>query len=253
MRIIFLIISALLVFKFLEVKIIRVDLPFFDPLLKIEIISLLFTAFAIVGIVNAINIIDGFNGLASMVSIMIFMAIAFVAYKLGDYEITSICVIASFSLLGFFLLNYPFGLVFLGDGGAYFTGFLIGICSILLVKKHPQVSAWFVFMVNLYPIYETLFSIYRKCILRKRSAMSPDGLHLHMIIYKIFIKRFLNLYAPDVRNPLTSVFLWIINAFAIVPALLFWDNTKILIVCCIFFCIFYTYLYWKILKLRLRE
>ncbi|WP_353687076.1 hypothetical protein [Thermodesulfovibrio sp. 3462-1] len=94
--------SALLVFKFLEVKIIRVDLPFFDPLLKIEIISLLFTAFAIVGIVNAINIIDGFNGLASMVSIMIFMAIAFVAYKLGDYEITSICVIASFSLLGFF-------------------------------------------------------------------------------------------------------------------------------------------------------
>ncbi|WP_353684458.1 glycosyltransferase [Thermodesulfovibrio sp. 3907-1M] len=249
-RMIFLILSALLVFKFLEVKIIRVDIAFFDSLLKIEVISLLFTAFALVGIANAINIIDGFNGLASMVSMMIFMAIAFVAYKLGDYEITSICVVASFSLLGFFLLNYPFGLIFLGDGGAYFTGFLIGVASVLLVKKHPQVSAWFAFTVNLYPVYETLFSIYRKRILRKRSAMSPDGLHFHMLIYKIFIKRLFNIYSPEIRNPLTSVFLWVINALAIVPALLFWNNIKILIVCCIFFCILYTYLYWKILKLK---
>lgn len=249
-RMMFLIISALLVFKFLDVKIIRVDLPFFDEFLKLEIPSLLFTAFALVGIANAINIIDGFNGLASMVSMMIFMAIAFVAYKLGDYEITSICVISSFAILGFFLLNYPFGLIFLGDGGAYFTGFLIGMCSILLVKKHPQVSAWFAFMVNIYPVYETFFSIYRKRILRKRSAMSPDGLHFHMLIYKIFIKRFLNIYSPEIRNPLTSVFLWVLNAFAIVPALLFWGDTKILIVCCIFFCILYTYLYWKVLSLK---
>ncbi len=249
-RMIFLVLSAVLVFKFLEVKIIRVDLPFFDELLKIEIISLLFTVFALSGIANAINIIDGFNGLASMVSMMIFMAIAFVAYKLGDYEITTICVVSSFALLGFFLLNYPFGLIFLGDGGAYFIGFLIGVCSVLIVKKHPQVSAWFAFMVNIYPVYETFFSIYRRRILRRRPAMSPDGLHFHTLIYKIFIKRFLGIYTPEIRNPLTSVFLWVLNAFAIVPALLFWNNTKALIICCILFCILYTYLYWKVLSLK---
>ncbi len=249
-RMIFIFFSAALVFKFLDTKILRVDLPFLDELLKIEIISFLFTVFALTGIANAINIIDGFNGLASMVSMMIFMAIAFVAYKLGDYEITTICVISSFAILGFFFLNYPFGLIFLGDGGAYFIGFLIGVCSVLLVKKHPEVSAWFALMVNLYPVYETFFSIYRRKILRKRPAMSPDGLHFHTLIYRIFIKRLLEIQSPEIRNPLTSVFLWVLNAFAILPALLFWDRTHILIICCMAFCIFYTYLYWKIFDIK---
>lgn len=243
--------SGTLVFFVIEVRVIRLDLPLIDPLFQIKIFSLFFTLFALVGISNAINIIDGFNGLASMVSMMILMAIAYVAYKLGDYEITSLCVISAFALLGFFLLNYPFGLIFLGDGGAYLSGFLIGIVSILLVKKHPQVSAWFALMVNIYPVYETFFSIYRKCILRKKSAMQPDGLHFHMLIYKIFIKKFFNVYTPEVRNPLTSVFLWVMNAFAVVPALLFWENTQILILCSLFFVIMYSYIYWKILKFKL--
>lgn len=249
-RMILILFSAALAFKFLETKIMRVDLPFFDELLRTEIISFLFTVFALTGIANAINIIDGFNGLASMVSMMIFMAIAFVAYKLGDYEITTICVISSFAILGFFFLNYPFGLIFLGDGGAYFIGFLIGVCSVLLVKKHPEVSAWFAFMVNLYPVYETFFSIYRKLVLRGRSALSPDGLHFHMLIYRIFIKRLMEIQSPIIRNPLTSVFLWVLNALAILPALLFWDRTHILIISCLAFCVLYTYLYWKILNMK---
>ncbi|MDF2953014.1 MAG: UDP-N-acetylmuramyl pentapeptide phosphotransferase/UDP-N-acetylglucosamine-1-phosphate transferase [Thermodesulfobacterium sp.] len=249
-RLIILAFSSVLAFFFLNAKITRVDLPLADTLLKFAFVSLAFTVFALVGISNAINIIDGFNGLASMVSMMIFMAISYVAYKLGDYEIATLCTVSTFALLGFFLLNYPFGLIFLGDGGAYFTGFLIGISVVLLVYKHSEVSPWFALTVNIYPVYETLFSIYRKKILRKLSPMQPDGLHFHMLIYKILIKRFLNLYAPEVRNPLTSVFLWIINALAIVPALLFWNNTNFLILCCIFFSVFYTYLYWKIIKMR---
>ncbi|MCX8041860.1 MAG: glycosyltransferase [Thermodesulfobacteriaceae bacterium] len=243
--------SGILAFFILEVRVIRLDLPLVDPLFQIKIFSLFFTLFALVGISNAINIIDGFNGLASMVSMMILMAIAYVAYKLGDYEITSLCVISAFALLGFFLLNYPFGLIFLGDGGAYLSGFLIGIASILLVKKHPQVSAWFALMVNIYPVYETLFSIYRRKFLRKRPAMSPDALHLHSLIYQIFIKRFFNIHSSYLRNPLTSVFMWVLNAIGMVPALLFWNSTLILVLCCIFFAILYNYLYWKILKLKL--
>jgi len=121
---------------------------------------------------------------------------------------------------------------------------------VLLVYKHSEVSPWFALTVNIYPVYETIFSIYRRKILKKLSPMQPDALHFHQLIYKILIKRFFNLYAPEVRNPLTSVFLWIINALAIVSALLFWNNTKILILCCIFFSVLYTYFYWKIIKIR---
>ncbi len=249
-RIALLALSALLVFKFLDIKIVRIDVPFIDNLLKIKLLSLLFTVFALVGIANAINIIDGFNGLASMTSMMIFMAIAYVAYKVGDYEITYICVISTFALLGFFLLNYPFGLIFLGDGGAYFTGFLIGICSILIVKKHPEVSAWFALLVNIYPVYETIFSIYRRKILRKCSAMEPDSLHLHSLIYKIFVKKIIKIDDTLRRNPITSTFIWVLNAMGVIPALIFWDNTTILILFTILFIIIYTYFYTKILSLR---
>ncbi len=251
-RLIFMTFSACLIYFLLHIRIVRLDIPFLDGLLNYPFFSFIFTIFALVGISNAINIIDGFNGLASMVSMMIFMAIAYVAYKLSDYEVASICIISTFGLLGFFLLNYPFGLIFLGDGGAYFTGFLIGVCSIMLVQKHPEVSPWFAFLVNIYPVYETVFSVYRKKILRKKSAMKPDGIHLHMIFYKIFIKRVLRLREAYQRNPLTSVFLWVLNAFGIVPALLFWEDTRLLILSSLIFVIFYTYLYWKILDLRIR-
>jgi len=249
-RILLITFSAILAYLVINISITRLDIPFIDKFIQISALSFLFTVFALVGISNAINIIDGFNGLASMVAMMIFMAIAYVAYKLGDYEITSICVVSTFALLGFFLLNYPFGLIFLGDGGAYFTGFLIGICSILLVKKHSEVSAWFALLVNIYPVYETIFSIYRRKILAKRSAMEPDGIHLHTIFYKILIKKLLGVDKPEYRNPTTSVFLWVLNAFGVVPALIFWDNTKILILCSFIFVVLYTYLYWKILNLK---
>ncbi len=249
-RMLFLCVSAILVYFFLNVKIVRVDLPFADKLLQLTAVSLLFTVFALAGISNAINIIDGFNGLASMVSMMILMSIAYVAYKLGDYEITTLCVVSTFALLGFFLLNYPYGLIFLGDGGAYFSGFIIGVASILIVYKHHQVSPWFALTVNIYPVYETFFSMYRRKILRKKPAMSPDALHMHTLFYKIFIKKVFNVDNPEFRNPLTSVFLWIINSFGVVPAIIFWNNTKALMLSSLAFTLFYTFLYWNILSLR---
>ena len=186
-----------------------------------------------------------------MVAMMNLTAIAYVGYKLGDCELILLCVILISSLLGFFLLNYPFGLIFLGDGGAYFTGFIIGIASIMIVKKHSEVSPWFAFLVNIYPVYETIFSIYRRKILRKKPAMHPDGIHLHTLFYRILIKKFLKLYNPVYRNPVTSVFLWIFNALGLIPAVLFWDNTMILIIFSILFAILYTYFYWKIIKLKI--
>jgi len=66
------------------------------------------------------------------------------------------------TIAGFFILNYPHRLIFLGDGGAYFTGFFIALMSILPVKRHQEVSVLFAVLVNVYPIYETSFSIYRK-------------------------------------------------------------------------------------------
>lgn len=130
-----------------EIFVNRLDLPI-DILFQFKIISILFTIFTLVGITNAINIIDGFNGLASMVSIIIFAGIAYVAYKVGDYTVVAIALIMIGSLIGFFVLNYPNGFIFMGDGGAYFTGFVMGLSLVLLVNRHQEVSPWFALTLN---------------------------------------------------------------------------------------------------------
>ncbi|GAB6182839.1 glycosyltransferase family 4 protein [Thermodesulfovibrio hydrogeniphilus] len=251
LRLVFLSLSGILAFFLLGAQIVRVDIPLFDTLLSFGLVSFIFTVFAIVGFTNAINIIDGFNGLASGVSLLILLAIGYVAFKLGDYTIFGISLILIGALMGFFILNYPYGLIFLGDSGAYLIGFIVAAISIILVKNHPEVSAWFPLLLGIYPIYETLFSFYRKKILRGMSPLVPDGAHFHMLVYKIAVKKIFKVKDKTHRNPLTSLVIWFLNLFVIIPAVLFWRNTFVLIVFVILFIVIYNIIYFRLIKSKL--
>ncbi len=251
-RLFLVLISASLAFFLLSAQIWRLDLPYADNLLSISAVSFIFTLFAVTGVTNSINIIDGFNGLASMVSIIILSALSFVSYKMGDYFLTTFCLSMIGALVGFFILNYPAGFIFLGDGGAYLTGFFIAELSVLLVARHPEVSPWFPFLACFYPIFETLFSIYRKKILRGISPGLPDGLHLHMLIYKIITKWLLGPLADKtLRNALTSPFLWALAMTSVIPALLFWDKTLWLLFSSLLFALLYLFFYWKLIYIKM--
>ncbi|MCS7308535.1 MAG: glycosyltransferase, partial [Aquificaceae bacterium] len=183
-----------------------------------------------------------------MVSMLMFLAFGFVAFKVGDYFLLTLCLLMVSVLAGFFLLNYPNGLIFLGDGGAYLTGFMLALVAILLVKNHPQVSAWLPVVVCIYPIFEVLFSMYRKAILRKISPFVPDGLHLHMLFYKRLTKLLLGAGADKLRrNASTSPFLWFLSSLGVVPGVLWWDNTPMLMLSAFLFALVYLFLYWKVL------
>lgn len=149
-RLLLMTMSAVLVYFLLDIKINRAGISFLEPIISIGVISFLFTVFAIVGVTNAINIIDGFNGLASGVSIMILIATAYVANQAGDVLIRDLSIITIFAILGFFVLNWPFGKIFLGDGGAYFLGFWIVILVISLIERNQEISPWFAMTVFIY-------------------------------------------------------------------------------------------------------
>ena len=147
--------------------------------------GLFFTTFALVGVSNAINIIDGFNGLASGVCLLILSGILYVAYDVKDVEIFYCALVLFFGILGFFVCNFPLGKIFLGDGGAYFLGFILGMLLVLLTQRHTKsVSAFFGLSIMIYPVWEVVFSIWRKRFKRKMSATEPDKVHLHMLIFK---------------------------------------------------------------------
>jgi UDP-N-acetylmuramyl pentapeptide phosphotransferase/UDP-N-acetylglucosamine-1-phosphate transferase len=213
---------------------------------------LILTAVGVAGVANSINIIDGFNGLASMVSVMILIALAYVAYVLGDTLLWMLGLATVGGILGFFVWNYPRGLIFLGDGGAYLIGFLIGEISVLLVGRHPEVSAWFPLLLVIYPVFETLFSVYRRKYLKGTSPGMPDALHLHTLIFR----RVVRWAAGDCprrlakRNAATSPYLWLLCSVSVIPALLFWRNTLALMLFILGFSVCYIWVYRRIVRFR---
>ncbi|WZB69635.1 glycosyltransferase [Achromobacter xylosoxidans] len=232
----------------------RLDIIGIDWLLQFSIISLLCTMIVMAGAANAINIIDGYNGLAGVVAIMIFAGFAYASYYLGDRLLLITAVGMMGAIGGFLIWNYPRGQIFLGDGGAYFIGFMIGVISVLMLVRHPGVSAWFPLLLCIYPVFETIFSMYRKKLLRGHSPGIPDGVHLHMLIYKRLVRWAVG--SSDAkrkvqRNAMTSPYLWLLSSFAVLPAVLFWQNKYLLMLFVALFSVLYVTLYRKLVLFKI--
>jgi UDP-N-acetylmuramyl pentapeptide phosphotransferase/UDP-N-acetylglucosamine-1-phosphate transferase len=161
----------------------RVDLPYVDDWLGFLPFALPLTWFMVAGACNAFNVIDGNHGLAGGTGLVLFVGIAIVAWYAGDIAVFSSALAMAGALAGFLIWNYPRGKIFLGDAGAYVTGFFYAQFSIQLIARNPGVSAWFAIALGAYPIVEMLFSIYRRKIVRHAAAMQPDLLHLHSLLY----------------------------------------------------------------------
>lgn len=245
-RLLLAMISGVLAFYFLDAKVVRLNIWGVDWLLQFGIISLIATMIVVAGAANAVNIIDGYNGLAAVVSGAIFAGFAYVSFYLGDRLLVATSVTMIGAIAGFFVWNYPRGLIFLGDGGAYFIGFMMGETAILLLYRHPNVSAWFPLLLCIYPVFETLFSIYRKKFVQGRSPGMPDGVHLHMLVYKRVVRWGIGSTEPRhqvQRNALTSPYLWMLSSLATVPAVLFWQHQYVLMAFLVLFSMTYVFLY----------
>jgi UDP-N-acetylmuramyl pentapeptide phosphotransferase/UDP-N-acetylglucosamine-1-phosphate transferase len=191
-------------------------ISFLDAALAWLPLSVLFTAFAVSGVANAVNIIDGFNGLASGTVIIGLVALGLIAFECGDVELSQLCFTVCIVTLGFFVVNFPLGKLFLGDGGAYLLGFLLAWLSVMLVHRNPQVSAWAPLLTCAYPIFETVFTIARRLWCRRHPGR-PDSCHLHSLVKIAIAGRYFRKFSAPMRNALVSPFSWVL---ALVPAVL---------------------------------
>jgi len=250
LRLIFTAITAALFIHLIPAQISRLDIPFIDLILDNKFLGAGITIFAITGLANAYNIIDGFNGLASMVAMIALMAIAYVGFIVSDSLLVHLSLIMAAAILGFFVWNYPRGLIFLGDGGAYLIGTWIAFLSVLLIDRNEQISPWFVFLINIYPINETLFTIYRRKIHQGRNPGQPDGIHFHTLIYRRVLKVQETNQAWISTNSKTSPYLWVMTLGSVAPAMLWWNSTLILLAASAMFILIYIWLYWRIVKFK---
>jgi UDP-GlcNAc:undecaprenyl-phosphate/decaprenyl-phosphate GlcNAc-1-phosphate transferase len=208
--------------------------------------------FAVAGLPHAFNLIDGYNGLAGLVALICCFALAYVCLLVGDRQLAGVVLVLAGATAGFLLWNYPRGLIFAGDGGAYLWGVVIAIACVQLVQRYSQVSPWFPALLLIYPVWETLFSIYRK-VMRGQSPGVADALHFHQLIYRRIVR---GVFDDDearrmlMRNNRTSPYLWGFAILTVVPAVLFWNNTPVLMGFTALFIVSYVWAYVSIVRFK---
>lgn len=177
-------VAAALAVWVLDARLVKLDTFFLDSLMQIPALSVVFTIFAVAGVTHSINIVDGLNGLAAGAVAIMLAGLATMAWMHGDMLVMRLCLWGIASTAGFLLLNYPFGRIFLGDGGAYLAGFWLAQCAVLLLYRNPSISTWAVLLACIYPVWETIFSILRRMKRGRNTSGQADLEHLHQLIFK---------------------------------------------------------------------
>lgn len=246
------VISAGLAWWLLDIRVLRLDVPGLDRILAAPAVSFVFTVIALAGVTNAMNFIDGYNGLAAAVAAIMLTGIGYVGFLQSDYVVWSLSIAGIGACMGFLFWNWPRGLIFLGDGGAYLLGFWIAGLAVMLVYRNAQVSPWFAFLLVSYPVVETIFSVLRR-LSRQSNPGMPDAAHLHQLVYKRLMRWTVG--SPDprhkvFRNSMTSPYLWLLSSLGVIPAVLFWNNTRALQLSVLLFVLGYIWLYRCIARFR---
>ena len=202
---------------------------------------------------HAINLIDGLNGLSSAVVISIMASFALVAHNFGHEDLLMLNSVVCVAFLGFLLLNFPHGKIFLGDAGAYSIGHIIAWNAILLAEREPNISPWAILLILLWPVFDTLFAMIRRFSTGKPIS-KPDRLHFHHMLMRL-----IRITAPtkitiEKSNPIGSLATW---PFLVTPCILgyvFIDSSEYALLSigllCTFYVVSYRFLVYRALRIR---
>ena len=229
----------------LDLGISNLGVPILDLFLENPTVSLLFTTISISLLINGFNIIDGFNGLTSGFSIMSLLVLMMVAHEVSNSEIYYLSGVLLMSVLGFFILNFPFGKIFLGDAGAYFLGLVNGVLALLLAQRTESISYWFVLALFIYPVYELVFSMIRRKFYEKTKTSHADDLHLHHLIFRKVVN--CSYFSRnEFCNSAASIIMFLIVSFSLLPAYIWFYSPVALFSICIIFMAIYTSIFLKL-------
>jgi UDP-N-acetylmuramyl pentapeptide phosphotransferase/UDP-N-acetylglucosamine-1-phosphate transferase len=239
--------SGLLAWWITDYSLSRLNIWGLDQLLQFTFFSVIFTAFAAGGVANSINIIDGFNGYASLTCSITFTGFAMIAFQVGDQKLATVSFILAACVFGFFWVNWPFGKIFLGDGGAYFMGFALAWIAVLLIERNSSVSAFSALVVCILPITEVIFSVFRRQV-RKDNLVKPDRLHFHSILRRRYITRWFTHWPDIAKNSMVGMFMGSMNLVSAVVANYFYDSTLYCVIASFIFALVYVAVFARMVK-----
>ena len=156
------------------------------------------TVFSAIGVINALNMLDGIDGLAGSIALVAVVGMAIVSYFAGELNTLYILGLLSAVLIAFLIFNLRCdedrcSLVFMGDSGSMFLGFVLSWFLISLSQGDDRVmapvTALWLFAV---PLNETLTMMIRR-VRHRRSPFSADREHLHHMMELAVISKHVSL------------------------------------------------------------
>lgn len=207
------VLAATLIWFFTEFHFDSFKIPFGGSLLIFPSwLSFFLTVLWIVAITNAVNLIDGLDGLVSGVSIISLTTMGIVSYFfLHDSNIflTLTIFILVAAIIGFLPYNYNPAIIYLGDTGALFIGFMIGVLSLQGLKNSTAVAVVTPMIILGVPITDTVVAIIRRKLSGKKIS-EADKMHLHHRLLSLGLTHrgtVLVIYAISFLFSLTSLLL----------------------------------------------
>jgi len=238
-----LIIVIIVYYLNLTIKDLRIE--FFNQILSVDILAILFTSFCILTLINGNNFIDGLNG---QVLILYWIIFNFLVYlnlisflNLSNQEILFLNLI----FLIMTILNLS-NQLYLGDNGVYIISIFFSYLAIKSYENNTFISPYFYAILFWYPAFENLFSIIRKSS-RTKSPSNPDNLHLHHLIFFYCKKKLPNKTTLFINN-LSGLIINLFNLLIIYFAAQNIFTTKYLLIILIICCSFYIGMYYFFLK-----
>lgn len=155
--------------------------------LDFDLVGFPLTVFFLLACINSVNLADGLDGLAGGMCLLIFAAAGLLGYLGEDFPVVALCACMVGALVGFLRYNTHPAIVFLGDTGSQFLGFMAGIALIALAGGRDHYSPILSFYLMGIPMLDMMVVMLDR-LMERRPVFKPDNKHLHHKILRMGFK-----------------------------------------------------------------
>ena len=243
MRLFLMIFILTICMSIFSIQINKTGLELLNLWLENNIFQTCFVLLCFLFIVNGANLIDGYNGLLAIHFLIINFILLIINLNNQNYDISLILISQIIIVFSFLFFNFPQAKIFLGDAGSYLCGSLIVVNTIKTHQLNLDISPFFYASILFYLFFEVFFSFVRK-VIKKKSPLRPDNLHLHMLLYNFFLKskNYIN------SNYKTALSINLVYFILILPVFYFQNNAIFSRYYFFFLITLYIYIYYLLLR-----
>lgn len=195
-----------------------------------------FIIFAVIWSINLFNFMDGLDGFCAAQAIFLFASYALFFSFHDAFLYQDFCFMLVFSLLGFFIFNFPPARLFMGDIGSATLG-LLSFSVALIAQQQFEIAIIYWFILNALFLIDSTITLLRRLLKKenlstahrkhayqrlKQSGFSTRAILLGQSLINIFLLTVVLLYQ---RNAISLNYL-LLCTFTVVLSLYWYVETR---------------------------